>query len=326
MFASEAEIKRERDVKRQVRRDRRQVAMMKAEKAAQEVERALKLDADACMDEILDSLAPDTLMQDDAVKLADVVTIDPSVMEGVDLKNTRALTEWVLDRYMPKNEKGVREGLEVLIADDGTIQKFTAQGITSSTKKRNPRKGGDAQRQTYAGLDGLIKSAVFSHFEEADVKHPGIKGQNVYHVPARFGNQIYSVRIKIDIPTQKELMPSFKDVKIEREIPPILSSGQTLENQHGTTQAGVISKVNVEVLRGIVNPTAIPYRHRAGRRGRVYALAGRMARNAARYSGRPNHAENRHRRGGASLRLWDLLGREKGGCRGVCKKTCTTER
>jgi hypothetical protein len=176
------------------------------------------------------------------VKLADVVEIDPSVMVDekgnpidFDMVKVKTIRKWLYKNLV---------GQTVTIDDDGKIQKFTAQGITSSTKKRNPRKGGDAQRQTYAGLDNLIKSAVFSHFENADAKHKGIKGQNVYYVPARFGNKIYSIRIKIDIPVHNELKPAFKDLKIEREITPSLSRGHTTENRQGTTQetSGIISK------------------------------------------------------------------------------------
>lgn len=170
-------------------------------------------------------------------------------MIPVDLDDTRTLVDWLRKQY---------QGRTVVIADDGTIQKFTRKGLEASAKRK-----GKKQRQIYAGLDSLLEGAIFDHFEETDSKHKHLLGQNVYYAATKIGDKLFAVRFKVDMPKNKTL-PSYKDHKVsEIEIAPALYAGPRQESASYPPAAlaeanpGAISAINIDVLKGIVNPSRI---------------------------------------------------------------------
>jgi hypothetical protein len=179
-------------------------------------------------------------------KIAPVVEIDPAVIP-VDWKDTKALTRWLRKQY---------QEVSVTIADDGTIQVFNRDGLESSAKKR-----GENQRKVYAGLDVLLKNAVYDDFVEADARHPALSGQNIYYSAMQIvdnaGNsQFFSVRFKIDIHKNKT-PASYKDHKVsEIQIAPSLYRGQSVPG--GVTQTeSAIRGISLSVLKGDVKPSRI---------------------------------------------------------------------
>lgn len=182
------------------------------------------------------------------VDTADVVEIDPSEMvddagNPLDLKNTGALRKWLLGKF---------DGMSVKIADDGTIQEFTADNLKASLKRR-----GKKQRQAYARLNSLLEKSVYDGFETADAKHPDIKGQNIYHAAAKIGDGYYGIRFKVDMPLN-EGKPSYKDHKVtEIEIAPALYAETTPPAALPEGNPGAIRKVSIPVIKGKVKPSNI---------------------------------------------------------------------
>ncbi|MDR2819133.1 MAG: hypothetical protein LBB60_01175 [Desulfovibrio sp.] len=186
-------------------------------------------------------------------KIATVVEIDPAKIP-VSLKNTRELSKWLLSQY---------QGVTLTIADDGTIQTFTKEGLEASTKKR-----GETQRKFYADLDKLLEYAIFAGFIESDSRHPQLVGQNVYYSAAKIGDQFYSIRLKVDIHKNKS-DPAYKDHKFsEIEIAPSLYRGQP----NVTTQTkDAIRGISLSVLKREVKPSRIE-------NGVLYQFAGENSR------------------------------------------------
>ncbi|MDR1428644.1 MAG: hypothetical protein LBI85_00005, partial [Spirochaetaceae bacterium] len=215
-----------------------------------------------------------TMRKEDTGKTARVVDIDPDIIvdengQAIDIKNTRDLTKWILDQYMPINEKGEREGIEVKIADDEVIQKFTSSGLKASLKSKNRK-----QRPFYADLIKIIENAVFDHFELSDSRHEkGLQGQNVYYSAAKINKDFYSIRIKIDVSKYDKIKPAYKDHKVaEIKIEPSLYRGYETTQTEGpeiapslyTGQPNVtrqdedaITDISLSVLKGEVKPSRI---------------------------------------------------------------------
>ncbi|GMO55785.1 MAG: hypothetical protein Ta2C_11000 [Candidatus Endomicrobiellum trichonymphae] len=202
-------------------------------------------------------------LTEDEKRFANVVKIDPSVItnendEPIDLTDTRELTKWLLDTYVPKNENGQRIGIELEIADDGTIQKFSRTGLEASTKRRNSVKS-ESQRQAYAKLDTLLKESLFDEFIKADKRHPRLLGQNVYYSAAEINEKIYSVKFKVDIPRENK-KASYKDHKVsEIEIAPSLYAGLSTSNARSVSYQNqdAITKISLAVLKESVKPSKI---------------------------------------------------------------------
>ncbi len=144
-------------------------------------------------------------------KTARVVEIDPSIIP-VDLKDTAALHTWIMERF---------QGKTLTIDDDGSIVGFSSPGLKASAKKR-----GKEQRQTYAGLDKLLESAVYDGFVQADARHPELEGQRVYHAAMRIDDTLYAVRFKVDVPRSEPAKGYYKDHKTTKiEMAPSTETG-----------------------------------------------------------------------------------------------------
>ncbi|MDR2488736.1 MAG: hypothetical protein LBD42_04515 [Desulfovibrio sp.] len=186
-------------------------------------------------------------------RVANVVAVDPAkIVDGdgkpVDLKDTKALAGWLREQY---------QDVTITIADDGTIQQFTGEGLDASLKRRIGKKRGPRQRQAYAELDTLLENALFDGFEQADERHKDkVAGQNVYYSAARIGGNYFSVRFKVDMPLGKGINPAYKDHKVtEIEIAPSLYRGPS-ENI-ATQPESAIRGISLSVLKGDVKPSRI---------------------------------------------------------------------
>jgi hypothetical protein len=192
--------------------------------------------------------AGEALYQAGENKSAEVINIDPALItdengNAVDLKNTRALTKWIRDRY---------QGMEVTISDDGLHLTLTRKGIEASTKRR-----GEQQRQMYAGLDRLIESAVYDDFVKGDEAHPKVEKQNIYYAAARIGKKLYSVEIKVDIPVDKTNPNYYKDHTItEIKIEPSLYIGSSVTGPSYQDESSIL-RINIDALKGKVKPSRI---------------------------------------------------------------------
>jgi hypothetical protein len=183
-------------------------------------------------------------------KLADVVTIDSSVMKDVDGKaidfdttKVKPIREWLIKNFV---------GKIVEIQGNKNIQRYTPDGLKASLKLKRDKN----HNKMYGQLSRLIENAVYDKTIDVDARHQGrVAGQQEYHVPARLGNGLYNVTIKLDLPLEGTEL-SYKDHKIKKiEIDPLLR--KRADNQPDFAELGAISKVNVEVLQGIVNPTRL---------------------------------------------------------------------
>jgi hypothetical protein len=140
----------------------------------------------------------------------------------VNTRNKAEVEKWLLSHYghyevklqMDGTMKPTFVGDKVEIASDGTIQQFTRTGLIASTKRTRDKN----HNEMYGNLGNIIKNAIFSHNENADSRHSGLKGQKVYYSAVHLGEKIYAVRIKLDISKHDLLKPAFKDLKIEKEI------------------------------------------------------------------------------------------------------------
>ncbi len=189
-------------------------------------------------------------------RIAQVVSVDPSIIvddngKPVNLKNTSEVRDWILKKY---------SDVAVQIADDGTIQKFTATGLRASAKKR-----GNRQRQAYAALDNLLRNALYDKPEEVNQKHEKMNdGQLVYYSAANIGGDYYSVRFKLDKPLSKKELPAYKDHKVtEIEIAPSLygiqSAMPNTQNEGATAKSsGASPSVGANLLAGSLGQEQAP--------------------------------------------------------------------
>jgi hypothetical protein len=186
--------------------------------------------------------------EEDDQRVVDVVAIDPGKIvdengNKINLKNARAITDWLKKEY---------QGREITITDDGLHLTLTRQGLEASVKRR-----GEQQRQMYAELDRLIETAVYDDYEKGDKRHPKVEKQNIYYSAAQIGDKLYSVRIKIDIPKNNADPNYYKDHKItEIKIEPSLYQGSSVTGAPLQNE-GSISKVSIAVLKGEVKPSRI---------------------------------------------------------------------
>jgi len=205
-----------------------------------------------------------TVEQDNAVanaeadkKYAKVVPINPAEIvddngNAIDLTNTEALREWLLDKY---------KGQAVEVKDDGRIVRITTKGIKAGVKRR-----GEIQRQLYADLVSLLENGIYSGYELGDSRHPYIKQQNIYYASAIIEGRIYGVRFKIDVHRGVPI-GSYKDhkvVEIEIEKSPSLydrlhKSGVAVQNESDLSIAVLEIKAafNAKILQNLQNPTLL---------------------------------------------------------------------
>ena len=190
--------------------------------------------------EAIDLSGKDIYEQKDNV--APVVEIDINKLPYSLNGDVASVRKWMLNNL---------SGKEVLIRNDGTLQKFTNTGLRASLKRgRN-----DTHNIMYFELEKLLENAVLDKFEVADAKHSWLKGQKVYYVVAKIGEEYYSVRFKIDLFNNKQ-PAAYKDHKAKKIEPsPYGSSSSNAEI--ATRNQGSISNISIAVLKGDVKPTSL---------------------------------------------------------------------
>jgi hypothetical protein len=140
----------------------------------------------------------------------------------INIKDKSEIEKWLLARYGFYEDKLQRDGTmkptfvgcKVEIASDGTIQQFTKTGLSASTKRTRDKN----HNEMYGNLSEIIQNAIFSHDENADNRHSGLKGQKIYYSAVRLWGKTFAVRIKLDVSKHDLIKPAFKDLKIEKEI------------------------------------------------------------------------------------------------------------
>lgn len=209
---------------------------------------------------------------DDA--LVDVIYVDPKDVPH--FSKIRDLTKWLKAAFQSKRE--------VTIRSTGQVARFTNNGLSASAKRADE----DNHQAAYPVLEKLVEAAEYENFEPADAGHKNLYGQDVYLSALLVGDQLYSVRLKLDVPTKAEQEirrnhpelsqedVRYKDHKLtEIEIAPVLSearSSQDAENSGflvRTTELATDSKSNEKsplppvlsvrlgILRGAVKPTKL---------------------------------------------------------------------
>jgi predicted ABC-type ATPase len=184
----------------------------------------------------------------DPKRQVEVVEVDPTALDGVDLKDADALEKWVLE-HLP-------EGGSVHVDSTGSDVGFSNTNLKASIKRR-----GAAQRKAYAGLRDLIAKAEYFNFEPTDERHAHrVVGQDVYFAAMSIGGNDYSVKIKVDV-AKKDRVETYKDHKVsEIQIAPVVSRGQSPEGEAPRTSrsgasSGAIRTVDIGILTGGVKPS-----------------------------------------------------------------------
>jgi acid stress-induced BolA-like protein IbaG/YrbA len=204
---------------------------------------------------VYDAAVDELFQANNELRTVDVININPEKIvdkngNKIDLNDTKTLTDWIKKHY---------QGQEIDIIDDGLHLTLTRNGLEASAKRR-----GEQQRQMYESLDKLIENAVYDTYEMSNYdestgenkKHSKIEKQNIYYSAARIGEKLYSVRIKIDIPKNKNDPNYYKDHKItEIKIEPSLYQGSSVTGAPLQNE-GSITSISLAVLKGDVKPSS----------------------------------------------------------------------
>lgn len=103
--------------------------------------------------------------------------------------------EWVISLF--------KENDTAIINSTNQRIRFGKKGLNASLKRVREAH----HNELYPFLIQVLENAEYDHFEPNDgqEKHKGLKGQDVYVSALRIGLQLFSVRIKIDIPGDSEI-------------------------------------------------------------------------------------------------------------------------
>lgn len=181
-------------------------------------------------------------------RVAKVVEVDPSLLVHEDGRPVDLFSRSDMMAWLKKN----LQGKIIIIANDGTIQKFIGKGLDASLKRR-----GLEHSQAYANLDTILENSLFDTFEYVDARHEGkVSGQNIYYSAIKIGDKYFSIRIKVDIPLKKG-WKAYKDHKItEIEIAPSLYLNSA-KNASLQQNENAITGISLEILKGDVKPSRI---------------------------------------------------------------------
>ena len=186
-----------------------------------------------------------------------VVEVEPGSVP--EFKKARELAAWLKAYFAGRREE--------TILSTGKRVRFGNGNLEASLKRG--REG--AHNQAYAALHDLVRQAEYDSFEGRDARHPHLGGQEVYYSALRIGDKLYAVKMKFDIPSDKESSYRkdilkekdieelrYKDHSLrEMEIAPVLYR-EPARNTTGFTQTtGAIDAVSLGVLRDAVKPTRL---------------------------------------------------------------------
>ena len=186
-----------------------------------------------------------------------VVEVEPGSVP--EFKKARELAAWLKAYFAGRREE--------TILSTGKRVRFGNGNLEASLKRGRE----SAHNQAYGALHDLVRQAEYDSFEGSDARHPHLGGQEVYYAALRIGDKLYSVRFKMDVPSEQELTirkkwqgesdPEdlrYKDHALrEIEIAPILYRGMVPKNGVPTQATGAITSISLGVLRDAVKPTRL---------------------------------------------------------------------
>lgn len=186
-----------------------------------------------------------------------VVEVEPGSVP--EFKKARELAAWLKAYFAGRREE--------TILSTGKRVRFGNGNLEASLKRGRE----SAHNQAYGALHNLVRQAEYDSFEGSDARHPHLGGQEVYYSALRIGDKLYAVKMKFDIPSDKESRyrkDTLKEKDIEdlrykdhtlreMEIAPVLYR-EPARNTTGFTQTtGAIDSVSLGVLRDAVKPTRL---------------------------------------------------------------------
>ncbi len=137
---------------------------------------------------------------------AEPVAVPP--VEGLDLSDTKAVRQYLYDRF---------KGVEVRIDSDGRLVIFRRKGLDAALK----RKG--AHRKAFSVLDRIIAESYPVGYERVDAAHvrrsSELKGQFVYAALLSINGEDYAATIKLDDTETDKDRAVFKDITIDKMRP-----------------------------------------------------------------------------------------------------------
>ena len=186
-----------------------------------------------------------------------VVEVDSSVVPRS--AKARDLAKWLKSYFEDKRE--------VTILSTGKKVRFSNGNLETSLKRSREA----SHNQAYAGLSDLVRLAEFDSVENRDERHPNLNGQEVYYSALRIGESLYAVKMKFDVPSDKESNyrktvlkeESIEDLRYkdhtlrEIEIAPVLYREPARNNAGFTQTTRAIDKVSLGVLRNAVKPSRL---------------------------------------------------------------------
>ena len=188
---------------------------------------------------------------------------DSAQAKVVRLKNVPELAGKKVKEILAWAKSILQSGGDITIRSTGQVARFTTTNINASLKRSREK----LHNEAYVVLREMVENAEYDHFEPGDVKHATRAiGQDVYYSALSIDEQLYSVRLKMDVVPeeirQREkaagMSPEnirYKDHKLtEIEIAPALYHGMP-NNGVPMQEAGAISTVSLGVLRGNVKPS-----------------------------------------------------------------------
>ncbi len=177
----------------------------------------------------------------DDTETVDVVEIPENAVPK--FEKVSELVKWIKDSLGDERTVTIRStGRNILISN---------AGINRSVKKR-----GDVHNIAYSRIKELFSNSKYSGFEEADSRHPNIKGQDVYHSAMIIGETPYSVRFKVDVPLNEGTFNYADHAVTEIEIAP--ARHLVLEDKSSVlANTEAIHTISMGVLRGKVKPARL---------------------------------------------------------------------
>ena len=119
-----------------------------------------------------------------------VVEVEPGSVPEFD--SIKSFANWLKDM--------LSNGGNAQIGSTGQYVRFTRTNVGASVKRSRSIE----HRNAYAGLRELVEKAEYDHHEEADARHPGSGGQDVYYAALKMGEKLYSVRLKLDVVSENQ--------------------------------------------------------------------------------------------------------------------------
>lgn len=135
-----------------------------------------------------------------------VTYVDPSAVPH--FEKIGDLVQWLKQSFNDRRE--------VTIQSTGQVARFTNTSLAASVKKsRESRKSNHTA--AYPVLDQLVASAEYEGFEPVDQRHPHLGGQDVYLSALQVSDQLFSVKLKFDVPSNEEVQAKAKHPELSQE-------------------------------------------------------------------------------------------------------------